>query len=198
LANTNAPFGFRYFGRLEGGSPTEGLSYRSIASTYGSAIYQGDPVLSLNTGYISLPSVSTTQVTGIFYNLRYYNSNVAQTIQGAPYWPSSGAGGNGTAGICDDPNAMFLVQSNGTPITFADIGSNIGWASGSGSTLTGISGYSVDQSTIGTSSALPFRIVGLASQFLPPGSPGTDDTANYNQVVVTFNATDRHGGTTGV
>ena len=64
--------------------------------------------------------------------------------------------------------------------------------------MTGISAYSVDQTSIGTSSALPFRIVGLYSQFAPPGETGTDDTADYNLVVVTFNDTDRHSGTTGV
>lgn len=198
MANTNAPFGFRYFGRLEGGSPTEGLSYRQIASTYASDVFMGDPVLSLSTGYIALPSVSTTQVTGILSNLEYYNTAIGRNFIGAPYWPSASTGSNGTAGICDDPNAMFLVQSNGSPIGFADIGNNIGWASGSGSTVTGISAYSADQSSIGTSSALPFRIVGLYSQYAPPGTPGTDDTADYNIAVVTFNATDRHGGTTGI
>ena len=198
MANTNSPFGFRYFGRLEGGSPTEGLSYRSIASTFGSAIFMGDPVLSLSTGYIALPTVSTTQITGILGNLRYYNTTVSQTLQGAPYWPSSGAGGQGTAGISDDPQALFLVQSNNTAITFADIGNNIGWASGTGSTLTGISAYSVDQASIGTTSALPFRIVGLYSQYAPPGTPGTDDTAAYNQIIVSINSSDRKAGTTGI
>lgn len=198
MANTNAPFGFRYFGRLEGGSPTEGLSYRQIASTYASNIFRGDPVLSLNTGYIALPSVTTTKVTGILSNLRYLNTAVGQVLQGAPYWPDAATGSEGQAGICDDPQSMFLVQSNGTPIAFADIGQNIGWASGSGSTVTGISAYTVDQSTLGTSSALPFRVVGLYSQFAPPGTDGTDNSSNYNIVVVTLNATDRAGGTTGI
>lgn len=196
--NTNAPFGFRYFGRLEGGSPTEGLSYRTIASTYGTAIFMGDPVLSLSTGYIALPTVSTTQITGILGNLRYLNTAVGQNIQGAQYWPSSSVGSNGTAGIYDDPQAMYLVQSNNTAITFADIGANIGWASGTGSTVTGQSAYSVDQSSIGTTSALPFRIVGLYSQFAPPGTSGTDDTSAYNLVVVSINSSDRKAGVTGI
>lgn len=198
MANTNAPFGFRYFGRLEGGSPTEGLSYRQIASTYASDVFMGDPVLSLNTGYIALPSVSTTKVTGILANLEYLNTAVGRNILGAAYWPSASTGSNGTAGIIDDPQAMFLVQSNGSPIAFADIGQNIGWASGSGNTTTGISAYSVDQTSLGTAATLPFRVVGLYSQYAPPGTPGTDDTADYNIVVVTLNATDRAGGTTGV
>src|SRR5882757_10074632 len=119
--NTNAPFGFRYFGRLEGGSPTEGLTTRSIASTYGTAIFMSDPVLSLSTGYIALPTVSTTQITGILGNLEYLNTAAGRNILGAPYWPSSGVGSNGTAGIYDDPQALWLVQSNNTAITFADI-----------------------------------------------------------------------------
>lgn len=197
MANPNSPFGFRYFGRAEGGSPTEGLTTRSIASTYATAVYMGDPVLNLATGYISLPSVTTTQVTGILGNLSYLNSAVGRTVYG-PYWPTDSTASNGTAGIYDDPSALFLVQSNGSPIAFADIGANIGWASGSGSTTTGISAYAVDQTTIGTGSALPFRIVGLYSQFAPPGTSGTDDASDYNICVVTFNAKTDKSGVTGI
>ncbi len=198
MANSNNPFGFRYFGREEGGSPTEGLTTRSIASTYATAIYMGDPVLSLNTGYIALPTVTTTQITGILTNLSYLNTAVGRNILGAPYWPTSAVGSNGVAGIADDPQALYLVQSNNTAITFADIGANIGWASGVGSTVTGLSAYSVDQSTIGTTAALPFRIIGLLSQYAPPGTPGTDDTSAYNQVIVSINSSDRKAGVTGI
>ena len=198
MSNPNSPFGFRYFGQLNGASPTEGLSYRQIASTYGSNIFQGDPVLSVSTGYIQLPSVTTTQVTGIMSNLRYLNTNIGYKLEGAPYWPTSGAGSNGQCGIIDDPDAMFLVQCVNTAVTFANIGQNIGWASGTGSTTTGLSAYSVDYATVGNTSALPFRVVGLYSQFAPPGTSGTDNSNPYNIIVVSFNSTDRRAGITGI
>jgi hypothetical protein len=47
VANVNAPNGFQYFGRLEGGSPTAGLSTRLISSSDTAAVGQGDPVTSL-------------------------------------------------------------------------------------------------------------------------------------------------------
>lgn len=190
MANTNAPFGFRYFGRLEGGSPTAGLSTRSVASTYNTSIFQGDPVISLSTGYLAAATTGTSQVYGIAYNFEYLNTAVRQNIF-ASYWGgTANAGSNCSVGACADTDALFLVQSNGTAITFADIGNNIGYATGSGSTVTGLSAYTVDQGTIGTTSTLPFRIVGLYSQYAPPGTPGADDTTAYNQIVVTFNNQD--------
>ena len=181
---------------MEGGSPTEGLTPKLIASTYGTAIYQGDPVARLATGYIARASVTTTAVAGIMYNCEYLNTNVGRNIWW--YWPASGAGSNGNVGITDDPDALFLVQSTGSAVAFADIGANIGFAVGTGNSSTGISAYTVDNTTIGTSSALPFRIIGLYSQFAPPGTAGTDDTYSFNWVVVSLNDTARSAGTTGV
>jgi hypothetical protein len=113
------------------------------------------------------------------------------------YWPSSGVSSDGNAGISNDGEALFVAQSNGTAIAFADIGANIGFATGAGSTTTGLSAYSLDQTTIGTTNTLPFRIVGLWSQKAPPGSAGADDTTPYNWAVVALNNTDR-SSTTGV
>lgn len=190
MANSNSPFGFRYFARLEGGAPTEGLSTRAIASTYNTSVFQGDPVISLSTGYVAAATTGTSQVYGIAYNFEYLNTAISRNLF-ASYWGgTSNAGSNCAVGCSADTDAMFLVQSNGTAITFADIGANIGYATGSGSTTTGISAYTVDQGTIGTTSTLPFRIVGLYSQFAPPGTPGADDTTPYNQIVVTFNNQD--------
>lgn len=190
MSNTNAPNGFQYFGRLEGGSPTAGLSTRLVASTDTAAIGQGDPVTSLGTGYVTLSSVGTTQIDGIANGFEYLSTALGRKVY-TNYWPGSGASGDVTAHIYTDPQAVFQVQATNTAIVFADIGANANFAIGTSNSTTGFSGASIDQSTIATTNTLPFRIVGLLSDSAPPGAPGTDNTSAYNSVLVTANNWDR-------
>jgi len=190
LSNTNAANGFQYFGRLEGGSPTEGLTTRLVSSADTAAIGYGDPVTSLGTGFVTLSTAGTTQIDGIFYGCEYLATAVGKRVW-SPNWPGSGAGGDVKAFLCTDPQAMFLVQSDNTAIVFADINANINFVAGTPSTVTGFAASSVGQSTIATTNTLPFRIVGLYSDFAAPGTDGTDNTSAYNRVIVSANNWDR-------
>lgn len=190
MSNTNAPNGFQYFGRLEGGSPTEGLTTRLVASTDTAAIGYGDPVTSLGTGYVTLSTAGTTQIDGIFYGCEYLATAVGKKVW-SPNWPGSGAGGDVKVFLNTDPQSMFVVQSDNTAIVFADIGANINFVAGTPSTVTGFAASSVGQSTINTTNTLPFRIVGLYSDFAAPGNDGTDNTSAYNRVIVSANNWDR-------
>lgn len=190
MSNTNAPNGFQYFGRLEGGSPTEGFTTRLIASADTAAVGQGDPVSSLATGYVTLSTAGTTQIDGIFMGCQYLSTAIGRTIN-TNYWPGSGANGDVLAYICTDPQAEFVAQSNNTAIVFADIGANINFVTGTPNSTTGFSTSALDQSTIATTNTLPFRVVGLLSDFTPPSSGGTDNTSAYNRVIVSANLWDR-------
>lgn len=190
MANVNAPFGFQYFGRLEGGSPTEGQTTRLIAAADTAAVGMGDPVTSLGTGYVTASAAGTTQIDGIFLGCQYLSTAIGRTVN-TNYYPGSGANGDVIAYICTDPQATFLAQSNNTAIVFADIGANINFLAGTPNSTTGFSTASLNQSTIATTDTLPFRIVGLLSQSAPPGAAGTDNTSAYNQVIVTANFWDR-------
>lgn len=196
MANTNSPNGFTYFGRQEGGSPTEGYSYRLIAYNDTAVIGFGDPVVSLGTGYITLATAGTTQIDGIFYGCEYYATAVSRVVW-SNSWPGSGSNSSATikAQVITDPDSLFLAQSNNTAIVFADIGANINFVTGVPN-AGGFSIASVDQSTIATTNTLPFRIVGLYSDYAPPGSlNGTDNTTAYNRVVVAPNFWDRTSAT---
>lgn len=192
MANVNAPNGFQYFGRMDGGSPTMGNTVRKVLSTYNVAIGYGDPVVSVAAGYIQLGVPGTTQLAGIFYGCKYLNLSVGRVVW-APNWPGTAQGSDATAFLTTDPQAMFVVQSNNTAITFADIDANINFVSGTPSSVTGISTASVDQSTINTTDTLPFRIVGLLSQYETTSGAvnGTDDSSAYNRIIVTANFWDR-------
>ena len=191
MPNVNAPNGFQDFGRQDGGSPTAGLTTRLISSADTNAVGYGDPVTSLNTGYVTLSTAGTTQIDGVFYGCTYLSTAVGRTVW-SPNWPGSGAGSDVTAYIKNDPEATFVVQSNNTAITFANIGNNVNFVIGTPNAVTGMSTTALDAITIATTNTLPFRIVGLLSDYsTPANSNGTDNTSAYNRVIVTANNWDR-------
>lgn len=201
MANTNAPFGFRQYSGT-GSAPTYEQNVRYIASNNTTAIYFGDAVIPLTTGYIGQATASTVRMEGIFAGCKYVSTSQKRTVW-SNYWPGSDANGDVEAYIIDDPNAKFLVQSSdsgGTAaITFANIGEYINLAVGTGNTATGISGMTVNVATLATTATLPFRIVGLVTT--PPGAEGTDTATEYNQVIVAFNNASTRtngGGPTGI
>lgn len=182
MANTNAPFGFRQY-KGTGSAPTYEQSVRKIASGNGTAIFFGDAVIPLSTGYIAQATASTVPLAGIFAGCKYLSTSQKRTVW-SNYWPGADANGDVEAYVIDDPNAQFVVQAGGTAIGFADIGANAQLNVGSGgNTATGISGMYID--TVGATVSYPFRVVGLVEN--PPGANGTDATSAYNQVIVAFN-----------
>ena len=56
----------------------------------------------------------------------------------------------------------------------------------------GVSGATLN-STPAVTATLPFRIEGLWSDYAPAGTPGTDNTSNYNLVVVSANTQQQTG-----
>ena len=193
MSNTNAPNGFQRFGLLDGASPTMGAQVRTVAQADTTAIGFGDPVVSLGTGYVTRATAGTTQISGIFYGCYYLNTAVGRVVW-SKSWPGASAGSDGTAYIDTDPNALYVVQSNNTAVGFADIDANVNFSIGTPNSEAagGYSTSSINQSTIDTTSTLPFRIVGLLSQYVPAGSVnGSDDTSAYNRVIVAPNYTDR-------
>ena len=184
MANTLAPFGFRQYAG-KGSVPTYEQSVRKIASNNSTAIFFGDAVIPLSTGYIAQATAGTVRIEGIFAGCKYVSTAQKRTVW-SNYWPGSDANGDVEAYVIDDPNAQFVVQASGaSAIGFANIGEYINLAVGTGSTATGISGMTVDQGTLGTTVTLPFQIKGLVQD--PPGANGTDITSQYNHVIVAFN-----------
>lgn len=189
MANTNAPYGFRQYRGL-GSSPTYEQSVRLIKSDNTTAVYFGDPVSNLNTGYITRATAGTAQISGIFAGCKYLSTSQKRTVW-SNYWPGSDAAADVEAYIIDDPNAQFSVQAGGTAIGLADMGLNIQFNLGTGNASTGISGAYVESPAV--TATLPFRIIGFITE--PPGANGTDITSAYNQIIVGFNnVTSRNNG----
>jgi hypothetical protein len=190
MPNTNAPFGFRQYRGL-GSAPTYEQSVRLVKSDNTTAIFFGDPVTNLNTGYITRATAGTAQISGIFAGCKYLSTSQKRTVW-SNYWPGADASSDVEAYLIDDPNAQFLVQAGGTAIGLADIGLNIQFnITSAGNTATGISTVFVESPAV--TATLPFRIIGFDVD--PPGSNGTDIASAYNYVIVAFNnVTSRNNG----
>ena len=189
MANTDAPFGFRQYRGL-GSAPTYEQSVLLIKSDNSTAVYFGDPVSNLNTGYITRSTAGTAQIAGIFAGCKYLSTSQKRTVW-SNYWPGSDASADVEAYIIDDPNAQFVVQAGGTAIGLADMGLYVQFNLGTGNSSTGISGAYVESPAV--TATLPFRIIGFITQ--PPGANGTDITSAYNQIIVGFNnVTSRNNG----
>lgn len=191
MSNTNSPFGFLPYGQMAAPGVNFGLTARKILYSYGTKIHRGTPVIDAS-GYLNVATASTVQMAGIFWGCEYYNTAMKRPFW-SQYWPAGSPSGtqDAIAYIIDDPNVEFVVQTDGTAaVGFASIGNNIQLVTGTGNDNTGLSGYTADH-TPATTNTYPFRMVGLLSQFAPPGTPGTDDTAAYNQIIVRLNYTDR-------
>ena len=187
MANTNAPFGFRQISGT-GSAPTyEQIAVRIVYNA--TNIFYGDPVVADTNGYVVQASSNSAAngTAGIFVGCQYLSVAQKRTVW-SNFWPGSDvASGNTVTGyIVNDPNAKFIVQSDATGVATTDINANIGFAIGTGNTLSGISGAYLDTTTINTTNTLPFRIISLYD--FPPGSQGTITSGQaYDWVVVAFN-----------
>ena len=152
MANPNAAFGLRPTRSL-GRSNCQVNEYAHDSGD-ATALFIGDPVLltgTSTTGVAGIPdgtplviatgTTTTTLFRGAVAGIRPTLTNL--TLQ---YGLAST---NYALLVYDDPNQLFAIQSDGTGAV-ADIGVNMGLTAGSGSTVTGLSGYVAHEATQST------------------------------------------------
>ena len=191
--NVSAPFGFRQFsGR--GSAPTYEQSTVSIDYN-ATNIFYGDPVVLQADGTVAqAASTGATPgivgIAGIFVGCKYPSVAQKRTVW-SNYWPGSDvASGNFVEGyIVNDPNALWLAQTDATGLALVDANATIGFVIGTGNTASGISGAYLDSTTLNTTTYnvnAPFRVVSIYNS--PPGAPGTlANSQAYDWAVVAFN-----------
>jgi hypothetical protein len=147
----------------------------SIASAYAANLFTGDPVEMTGTGKnIQLAAAANADNIGVFAGCRYVNAAGEQKF--SRYWPASTVATEIVALVYDDPNIVFEAQCD--TLAAADIGNQMDWAAGTGSTSTGTSGAYADESTKATTGA-SLRIMGLVPR--PDNAYGA-----YAKAEVTF------------
>lgn len=194
MANTNAPFGLLPWAGAEGAAPNFSTVWRNIAYNNGTAIYRGDMVKQLNTGYIAQWTAATvaSQFVGVFWGCRYYSVSQKRTVWNK-YWPGTDVATNAIVKaqiipVSEGVPYKFIAQtgnSNTTAVavTIADVGINTDIAVGTGSALTQSSASYVDINTFGVTATLPLRIVDIPVGY----GNGMDPTTAFNRVIVQAN-----------
>ena len=181
MANTNKPFGLRPMGNLSATGAQKQYGYL-IADNQSGAIFQGD-LVTLKSGFIvKFDATLHTVAVGVFNGCNY-----TDPTSGKPTWSNYYPGsvnitsGQITAEVVDDPNQLFLIQAD-EDIVQAYFGKQASILYAAGSTVNGVSGTTLDSSTIAETATLVLTLVGVFTK------PGNALGENYTQVIVKINA----------
>ena len=161
-----------------------------IATNSSTAIYYGDIVKLLAGGTVGRDTgTDTATPVGVFLGCTYTDPTFGKTFR--QYYPGTTNITDVQAYVLDDPDALFKVAvcagTNSNTISYltqAVVGSNVKLANGAnnaGSTTTGNSRVGVD-STEGTTSTWPIRVVDVVPATATAGNPGS-----YTEVIVKWN-----------
>lgn len=212
MANVNAPYGLFPIQSAVGAASNYEMVQAQVAYNAG-AIYRGDPVKQLATGFVSQWSAGTavSQMIGIFWGCEYLSVSQGKKVFNN-YWPGADVASTNNVLAYLVPcqgsaSPLFRIQTDSTGAAFADIGANFDIVVGTGSTTTGQSGAYLDISTHATTATLPFRLVQLyggaqsAGGFggIQPSSTnpyGGSSTGAYNWAIVRANVVG--AGATGI
>lgn len=192
MSNPSTPYGFRAIGLLDGFAPTFGI-YRAgqINPANGNSIFYGDVLKPLSGGYFDVFTaavVGGAPVGGVAAGHVVWPSLAQRMTARQQWWPGTPTDvvASGVVGFGAEVNGQTVFQcrssgASGGPVTAAQIGSNVNFVYGAGNRLNGLSGFALDDSTIGAGASLPFTIYGLVQ------APESDPTSIYNEVLVVFN-----------
>ena len=178
--NVVEKFGLRPYRKLDG-TPLVGAQNRyRIAAGYATAIFQGDLVIPTAAGNVERHTANTSNaVVGVF-NGCFYNDPTTQKPTWKNYYPGgiTPTQGGITAFVVDDPDAVFLVDSDGT-FSAADLFKNYSVTTAGGVTQTGNSSVQLDYSESGTQVTYVIQAIDISQD--PANS--TEGAANGNILV---------------
>ena len=173
MANVVEKFGLRPYRKLDG-TPLVGAQNRyTIASNYGTAIFQGDLVQPTAAGNIERHTANTSDaVVGVFNGV-FYTDPTTQKPTYKNYYPGSVVASDITAFVVDDPDAVFLMDAD-EAFTRANLYANYSVTNTTGVTQTGISKVQLDVSATGTASTFVVQAIDISQD------PDNSDTATSN------------------
>ena len=174
--SVTAPYGLVAINSVDGKPYAGATRQLPIASSYNTAIFNGDIVTVVDGGTIAKSGVTNDSTTsaanytyGVLVGVQYTNTQ-GQTVQ-AQYYPGNAAATNAIAYVVDDPMAAFktavvLANSTVSSVNISAVGINMAIDQGTGSTTTGNSGAGVLAPTNneGNAAALPVRVVAVVPE----------------------------------
>ncbi len=168
MANPNTPRGLIPYRRFDSTSLTSGIGVYYVPSSYATALYMGDPVdiVSGSNDTIGTPAVqlaaSGSPILGVVIGIVDGGPEgaIIGVTQGLPvYHPASTAQ---YLAVMEDPSALYWVQDNAASQATAPTlwaGKNANLVSGSGSTVTGFSGWQLQATSVATTNTLDVKII---------------------------------------
>ena len=200
MANQDAAFGLRPLKSVGQADDSTGMSSHAIDAAYGTAIYQGSPVVAA-AGYITISTAGAVPNMGAFWGC-FYNDPTTLKPTFKNYYPGSitpPSSQDIEAFVYDNPNQMFEIQSdNDGASTLADIFSNADLVNFGGSTLNGVSNSELDDSTIAASSDVAAQLLIIGTSRDPKNNDVTDTGGNVNwRVLVNMHLFGHGVGTVG-
>lgn len=187
MANANVARGLIPYAMLWGQKYNGSFNTYFVPASYGTALYVGDPVdiVSSSNDANGIPAVQLGVVgspllgvvVGIINGGDMGNIN-AVTRDLPVYHPASTAQ---YLAVCDNPNVLYEIQDDASsqataPKLFA--GKNASLVTGTGSTVTGYSGWQMAASTVATTNTLDLKIMRPLQQ--PDNTIGTAANTNMN------------------
>ena len=149
MANVDAPFGLRPI-RHFNGSPWNG-AYKTflVEDDYATAFFIGDPCVITGVAPSDDPSghytpiehisgsTATEEITGVVVGIEPVLTDLSKN-----YLPASTGG---LVHVCVDTDMVYAIQDDGSAVlTGTSIGDNTQIVSGTGSTVTGLSGWELE------------------------------------------------------
>lgn len=182
--------------KLLSGTPFAGVTRQySIASNYGTNIFNGDAVQLVTGGTVERDTFDAAMTPiGVFLGCAFTDPSTSQKTF-KQYYPASTVASDIVAYVADATELLFKVAvvSSGTTIgdfAITDIGANVAGVDNTGSTVTGNSKCAVSD-TSATTNTLPFRIVALVEET-------KNSSGGFTEAYVKWNAGHMFNNTTGI
>lgn len=163
MANANIPRGLVPV-RHRNGAPYNGAAnVYHVPSDNATALFIGDPVVTITDAsdangvqdvVIAVAADTTTMITGVVVSLAFFDGSPVLRDSGR-YLPANTAG---YVMVADDPDLLFEIQEDGA-MGVGAVGRKSQLIAGTGSTVTGWSGWQLDSSEISTTSTDQLHIV---------------------------------------
>jgi len=191
MATTATPYGFKPLNHV-GGTPYAGaVRHISIASGFGTNIFNGSIVNIVAAGTIEIVvtlgtsggAVFPAGVIGVFVGCTYTDPT-SKNKTFSNHWPTGTVASDAMAYVVDDPGVLFMAQADAT-VAQAGLGANASLtaiqSTSTGSTTTGVSNTSLNATLTQTVTNV-FRVVDFVE------SPDSTVGDAFTDLIVKFNA----------
>jgi len=191
MANETGNFGLRAARQLDG-SPYNGAQNRyRILKNYGTALYQGDLVMTSVNGTIERAGATSNPIVGVFNGVFYTDPTTSKPTW-KNYYPATISANDIMAQVIDGPDVVFEINADAT-FTVSHLFANYSINATTGSTLSGQGKESLDVSTADSSSTFALKAVDISQD---PNNSDITASSGVN-VLVVINAHSYKSGTVG-